>query len=59
MEEGGELQRFDYPLPRKEQSDKTTRWKVDPEDVIDYIMHLLRGDVFDPNELEWKSQTSI
>src|SRR3990167_772986 len=59
MEEPIEMQRFDYPVPRREMSDKTVRWKIDPEDVINEIIHHLRGDVFDETELEWKPQGYI
>jgi hypothetical protein len=44
-----------YPMPqhRQDDSNRTTKWKVDPEDVISEIGHNLRGDVFNEYDQEW------
>lgn len=49
-------QNYDFPSPKRQDSDKTIRWKVDPDDIIDEIVHYLRGDRFDVDAMEWKPQ---
>ena len=58
-EEQSEGPGYAFPLPRKQESDKTIRWKIDPEDVIKEIIHYLRGDYFDDEDLTWKPQGFI
>ena len=42
-------------MPNVQQDDgKTTRWKIDPEDVIDEIEHYLRGDNWDSLTGTWR-----
>lgn len=45
---------YSYFAPPRQESDKTTKWKIDPEDVISEITHYLKGDFFDKNEQSWK-----
>lgn len=48
---------YNLPMPRRQDNtDKNVRWKIDTEDLIKEIAHYLRGDVYDDNDLEWKSQ---
>lgn len=47
------------PIVRRQESDQTIKWKIDPEDVITEIIHYLRGDIFDDKKGEWKSPEGI
>lgn len=47
-----------YPPLRKQENDKTIRWKIDPDDVIQEIAHFLRGDTFNDNTGEWDENKS-
>ena len=60
MEEEQQIQRLEYPITRNQnQSDKTIKWKIEPDDVINDIIHYLRGDIYDENDMEWKPQGFI
>ena len=48
-----------YPLPRKQDSDKTVRWKIDAEDVIKEIVHYLKGDKWDDYTQKWLPNKDI
>ena len=59
MDEQEQIPRFEYPVNRRDDSYKTIKWKIDPEEVINDLAHYLRGDVFDEINLAWKSQGFI
>lgn len=47
---------YQIPISRTD-SDKSIRWKTDPEEVIQEIAHLLRGDSYDNFEDLWIENT--
>lgn len=54
-----ENMRTDFPIPRQQDNEQTIKWKIDPEDVIQEIIHYLRGDTWDDNNNEWSNQGYI
>tara|TARA_R100000789_G_scaffold58051_1_gene56053 strand:+ start:295 stop:858 length:564 start_codon:yes stop_codon:yes gene_type:complete len=42
-----------FPIQERRENEQTTRWKVEPEDVIRDIAHMLNGDVYDGYNDMW------